>query len=246
MNDYESGQDDKYFGGSETPSGGAPQEVKDKEGFHFSSADRVPNGGLGRDDNRRKNHEKNSSSKTETLKLKLIGQPHLKSKKDIIFLGAGPAASGRWYVEECSHEYEDEGKLITTLSCSRGEKQGGDNSKKKNDSMLIYADIYKPGKIFCTPRPVGKEIQDAFTWGIGDVVLSFQYHLHPQPQRAGNEGCQDCQGTSGESSGGGSGGNENKDKEQGGGGVNVRKVTEYGGNDYTQMQEEKYFGSSEE
>ena len=166
-----------------------PTAPKDDGGFSFSGADRIPEGGKGRDKNRHDNHKKEKTSKTFTASIELRGFPTLRAKKDIHIANVGALATGDYYVENVVHQWSVGQGYRTTAKLIRS----GDMASQHNP-MVMYADMFQPGTIWAEPRPIGKETQATFTYGEGEHLINFSFSFNPQPNRAGNEGNYNTKG----------------------------------------------------
>lgn len=168
---------------------GSPTAPKDEGGFSYSGADRLPEGGKGRDKNRHDNHKKEKTSKTFTGSIELRGFPTLRAKKDIHVANVGALASGDYYVESVTHEWSPSKGYRTLAKLIRS----GDMASQHNP-MVMYADMFQPGSIWAEPRPIGKEVQTTFTYGSGEHLVNFSFSFNPQPNRAGCEGDYNTKG----------------------------------------------------
>lgn len=160
-----------------------------KPGFTTSSADRLPKGGKGRDDNRAKNHEKHSAAQTITASLDIRGFPTLRAKRDITIANAGPAISGQYYVKKVRHGWrQGQGYLTTSMELIQSKGQDGDRSGDCNEAV-IYGDLYDRGEIYVGPRKIGQQSQTTLTWGDGNWIIRMNWKFDAQSNRGGNERC---------------------------------------------------------
>ena len=158
-----------------------------KPGFTTSSADRLPKGGKGRDDNRAKNHEKSSAAQTITASLDIRGFPTLRAKRDITIANAGPAISGQYYVKKVKHGWrQGQGYLTTSMELIQSKGQDGDRSSDCNEAVM-YGDLYDRGEINVGPRKIGRQSQTTLTWGDGNWIIRMNWKFDAQSNRGGNE-----------------------------------------------------------
>lgn len=174
----------------ESPFSGEKTSDVDKadrdDGWTFSSADKWPGSGKGGEDkNRAQNHQGNHGQEPITGTLELKGYPTLRAKASVRILGAGPAASGDYYVKKVKHSWKPQQGYKTTATLARG--GAGQGGVGGSSPMVMYADIWKKGSMYFGPRKTDGEPQAIFTFGDGKHWIEFEYDLHPQPHRGGGE-----------------------------------------------------------
>lgn len=151
----------------------------------FSSAERVPDDGEGRDKNRADNHSNQAQQSPVTAKLELKGYPTLRAKTTVAIMGVGPEASGTYYVQKCRHTWRPDQGYRTVADLIRG--GAGQGGVGGDPPLVMYADIWNKGSMYLGPRKSNDSPQATFTFGEGRHVVSFEYRVAPQAQRHGGE-----------------------------------------------------------
>ena len=176
-------------GGSDPSSPVASDEGKEAKapakGHQFSSHERNPTKGKGRDNNRSKNDHGKHGGEPITGTLELTGYPSLRAKGTVTILGVGSKASGTYYVKKCHHHWALGKGFTTKADLVRGGSGKGDAGS--NPPMVGYSDIWNKGTIYLGPRKLDGESQGTFTYGQGQDTMSFKYKCAPQKNRHGAE-----------------------------------------------------------
>lgn len=171
---------------SKEKSGGVPgQDAKRDQAQCFSSAERVPEDGEGRDGNRADNHQNAAQQAPITARLVLRGFPSLRAKATVGVTGAGSKASGTYYVKKAVHNMQGQNGYLTTADLARG--GSGEGGVGGSPPMVMYADIWQRGNIYLGPRKSNEEPQATFDITNSRHVVSFEYKMAPQSQRHGGE-----------------------------------------------------------
>lgn len=123
-------------------------------------------------ENAQKNYLKNVTNEASSISLRanaeLIGVPMLQAKKGITFQNVGGKGNGEWYAKGVAHSWSVGGGYHTRVDMIRS--GGGDQP------MVMYAEIYQKGKVYCGPRKIDSGSQGTFTFGQGDKrVTSFKW-----------------------------------------------------------------------
>jgi len=161
------------------------KDAKRDQAQLYSSAERVPEEGEGRDANRGENHQNAAQQAPITAKLVLRGFPSLRAKTTVDIAGAGSKASGTYYVKKATHNMSGQSGYLTHADLVRG--GSGPGSVGGDPPMVMYADIWERGKMYLGPRKTDDSPQATFDIRDSRHVVSFEYKVAPQSQRHGGE-----------------------------------------------------------
>jgi hypothetical protein len=174
---------DDASGGQSTSAGG----VNRHDGYTTShSGDWSGDGKGGKD--RAKNRQGNKSGQDSqapiTATLKLRGFPTLRAKSNVTITGIGSDNSGTYYVKKVKHEWKGKG-FVSTAELTRG--GCGKGGVGGSAPIVMYANIWKRGEMYCGPRKTDGQAQATFVYGQDDHWMGCKVKIKPQPQRGGGE-----------------------------------------------------------
>lgn len=170
-------------GGGSSESGG----VNRHDGYTTSHSGDWSGNGKGGED-KAKNRQGNKSGQNAqapiTATLKLRGFPTLRAKSNVTITGVGSDNSGTYYVKKVKHEWKGKGFISTAELTRGGTGKGGVGG---TPPIVLYANIWKRGEIYCGPRKTNGEAQATFSYGSDQHWMGLKVKNKPQPQRGGGE-----------------------------------------------------------
>jgi hypothetical protein len=141
-------------------------------------------GGKDRAKNRQNNQGGQDSQAPITATLKLRGFPTLRAKSNADIVGVGSENSGTYYVKKVKTEFKGKGLLGTAELTRGGTGKGGVGGSAP---MVMYANIWKRGEMYCGPRKTDGETQATFTYGMDQHWMGLKVKIKPQKSKGGGE-----------------------------------------------------------
>jgi hypothetical protein len=141
-------------------------------------------GGKDRAKNRQGNKGGQDSQAPITATLKLRGFPTLRAKSNVTIVGIGGENSGTYYVKKVKHEWKGKGFISTAELTRGGTGKGGVGG---SSPIVMYANIWKRGEMYCGPRKTSGEAQATFTYGMDEHWMGLKVKIKPQKARGGGE-----------------------------------------------------------
>ena len=141
-------------------------------------------GGKDRAKNRQNNQGGQDSQAPITATLKLRGFPTLRAKSNANIAGIGSDNSGTYYVKKVKTEFKGKGLLGTAELTRGGTGKGGVGGSAP---MVMYANIWKRGEMYCGPRKTDVEAQATFTYGMDQHWMGLKVKIKPQKSKGGGE-----------------------------------------------------------